>query len=209
MNPMRKGPGGASWTSDGSLRASDARRLATFTPQDARKREIITRSPSPLASGNRTRMTMRAAPLTFASISTLFLLMPTGCSTAGNTSASGPQAQISVYREPSPRDGLFPMVFAVGGQPVVRLGPGEGYRFELPPGEHTFAYEMGVYSCTEPVTIPNAGAYRLRLAQGCTIELEPEQIGIDHLSAQPNSNESSVSPENTANARQYRSGATQ
>jgi len=117
---------------------------------------------------------MRVMPLTLVSISTLALLMPTGCSTSAESKASLPQAQISVYREPSPRDGLFPMVLAVDGQPIVRLGPREGYRFELPPGDYTFAYEMGVYSCSELVSIPTAGTYRLRLAQGCIIELGPE-----------------------------------
>lgn len=109
-----------------------------------------------------------------ASIFTLTLLLAAGCSTSADGKATGPQAQVSVYREPSPRDGLFPMLFAVDGQPIVSLNPREEYRFAIPPGDHTFAYEMGVYSCSEPVTIPTAGTYRVRLAQGCVIELGSE-----------------------------------
>ena len=118
-------------------------------------------------------MTMYGIRLTLASISMLACLLPAGCSTGSDRAASGPQAQVFAYREPSTRDGLFPMIFAINGQPVASLQPRQGYRFELPPGDYTFAYEMGVYNCSEPVKISTVGSYRFKLAHGCVIELEP------------------------------------
>jgi len=103
-------------------------------------------------------------------IAGLFLvLLLTGCATSQDTGSKGPPAQVTVYREPSPRDSLFPMLFIIDGHPVFQLQPEEARSFELPPGDHRFGYELGVYSCSARVRLEPGKTAVYRLAQGCVI----------------------------------------
>lgn len=101
-----------------------------------------------------------------------------GCATAEDPKPKEPPGKVDVYREPSPRDSLFPMVFIVDGRPVVSLRPGEERSLEIEAGDRTFEYELGVYHCTAVVRIESGQRYLYRLAQGCIIEprteIEPE-----------------------------------
>ncbi|WP_133510554.1 hypothetical protein [Candidatus Thiosymbion oneisti] len=102
----------------------------------------------------------------------LLLLILAGCATPRDTASKGPPAQVTVYREPSPRDSLFPMLFIIDGHPVFQLQPEEARRFELPPGDHRFGYELGVYNCSARVRLEPGKTAIYRLAQGCVIALE-------------------------------------
>jgi len=106
-------------------------------------------------------------------IAGMFLvLVLTGCATPEDIVSKGPPAQVTVYREPSSRDSLFPMLFIIDGHPVFQLQPEETRSFELPPGEHRFGYELGVYNCSARVRLEPGKTLVYRLAQGCVIALE-------------------------------------
>ena len=104
----------------------------------------------------------------------LAFLVLTGCATAEDPRPKEPPSQVTVYREPSPRDGLFPMLFTVDGRPVTQLQPEEERSFELPAGDHSFGYELGLYNCSAQVRVESGETYVFRLAQGCVIEPEDE-----------------------------------
>ena len=95
-----------------------------------------------------------------------------GCATVEDAKPQRTPAQVTVYREPSSRDSLFPMLFAVDGRAIARLQPKEEYSFELQPGDHKFEYELGLYDCSAPVRVESGKAYVYRLAQGCIIASE-------------------------------------
>lgn len=97
-----------------------------------------------------------------------------GCATAEDPKPRKPPGKVDVYREPSSRDSLFPMVFIVDGRPVVSLQPGEERSLEIKAGDRTFEYELGVYHCTAEVRIESGKRYLYRLAQGCVIEPRTE-----------------------------------
>ena len=97
-----------------------------------------------------------------------------GCATAEDPKPKEPPGMVDVYREPSSRDGLFPMVFMVDGRPVVSLRPGEERSLEIKAGDRTFGYELGVYHCTADVRIESGRHYVYRLAHGCVIEPRTE-----------------------------------
>lgn len=100
----------------------------------------------------------------------LAALILAGCVTTGDPIPSGPPATVTVYREPSPRDSLFPMLFKVDGRPVVQLQPEEERSLELPAGDYSFGYQLGLYDCSAAVRIESGETYDYRLAQGCVIE---------------------------------------
>ena len=102
-------------------------------------------------------------------ISVVFLALA-GCATPEDPKPEGPLSQVTVYREASPRDSLFPMVFAVDKRPLLRLQPEERQSFELPAGVYQFGYELGLYHCSADVRLESGKAYVYRLAQGCVIE---------------------------------------
>jgi len=104
------------------------------------------------------------------------LLLPvlTECATPEDTTSKGPPVQVTVYREPSPRDSLFPMLFIIDGHPVFQQQPEEARRFKLPAGDHKFGYELGVYNCSARVRLEPSKTASYRLAQGCVIALEDE-----------------------------------
>jgi len=104
----------------------------------------------------------------------LFLLVLTGCATGENSGSKEPSAKVDVYREPSPRDSLFPMMVAVDGRTVISLRPGEEGTLEIQAGEHTLGYELGVYNCSADVRLESGKTYAYRLAQGCIIERQTE-----------------------------------
>jgi hypothetical protein len=105
----------------------------------------------------------------------LTLLVLVGCSTMStDTKPKGPVSQVTVYREPSSRDGLLQMLFTVDGRPIVQLQPEEGGSFELPAGDHEFQYELGLYNCSEQVHLEPGKRYVYRLAQGCVIAREDQ-----------------------------------
>jgi hypothetical protein len=108
----------------------------------------------------------------FTGLLVFFLL--TGCSTVEESKPKGPPAQVTVHREPSSRDSLFPMLIAVDGRPVTRLHPGEERSLEIPAGDHRLEYELGVYNCSTDVRLESGKTYVYRLAQGCVIDLEAE-----------------------------------
>ena len=95
-----------------------------------------------------------------------------GCATAEDTKPKGPLLKVTVYREPSSLDSLFPMIFGVDGHPVAQLQPNEEISFEVGAGDHRFQYELGVYDCWSDVRLEPGKAYVYRLAQGCVIEGE-------------------------------------
>jgi len=100
----------------------------------------------------------------------LAFLVLVGCATSEEPKSREPTAQVTVYREPSPRDSLFPMSFAVDGRLVAQLQPEEERSFELEGGDHRFEYELGVYYCSVRVRVESGKSYIYRLAQGCVIE---------------------------------------
>ena len=108
---------------------------------------------------------MKKTPLLLAS------LVLAGCASAPKA-PSQPPAQVTVYREPSPRDSLFPAVVSVDGQRLGALHPRQAFSFPLPPGEHRFSYELGVYSCEADVQVRSREVYVYKLSQGCVFELE-------------------------------------
>jgi len=83
----------------------------------------------------------------------LLLSVLAGCATLESARSEGPLSRAPVYRELSSRDSLFPMLFIIDGRPVSQLQPGEMRHFELPAGDHEFAYELGVYYCSARVRI--------------------------------------------------------
>ena len=93
-----------------------------------------------------------------------------GCATTEDPISEEPLSQVTVYREPSPRDSLFPMLFAVDERPLLQLQPEERHSFELPAGDYRFGYELGLYNCSTDVRLESGKAYVYRLAQGCVIE---------------------------------------
>ena len=95
-----------------------------------------------------------------------------GCVAAERSEPTGPPAQVTVHRDPSTRDSLFPMVVGVDGVPVTRLYPGEERGLEIPAGTHRLEYELGVYSCSAAVRLESGRTYAYRLARGCVIELD-------------------------------------
>jgi hypothetical protein len=94
-----------------------------------------------------------------------------GCA-AERSEPPGPPAQVTVHREPSSRDSLFPLVVAVDGVAVTRLYPGDARVLEIPAGDHRLEYELGVYSCAAEVRLEAGRSYTYRLARGCVIELD-------------------------------------
>ena len=109
-------------------------------------------------------------------IPTLLLTVPAlaGCVTGGDPKPVGSPSQVTIYREPSTRDSLFPMLFSVDGRPVVQLQPDEERSFELPAGDYSFGYKLGLYDCATRVRIESGKAYAFRLARGCIIEPESD-----------------------------------
>jgi hypothetical protein len=95
-----------------------------------------------------------------------------GCATVEDSEPGGPPAEVSVYREPSSLDSLFPMLFTVDGRAVTQLHPGDKHSFELPAGDHRFAFEIGVNNCRTNVNVESGKAYVYRLAQRCVIALD-------------------------------------
>lgn len=93
-----------------------------------------------------------------------------GCAASEKQEPQGPPAQVTVYREPSSADGLFPMIFAIDGQSLGQLYPGDEQRFEVPAGNHSFEYIMGVYDCASNVALEPGETHLYRLARGCVIE---------------------------------------
>lgn len=103
----------------------------------------------------------------------LVVIMGFGCA-AKEPKTDQPLSRITVYREASPRDSVFPMLFLVNGRPVLQLQPKEGGSFALPAGEYRFEYELGVYNCAADVRIDEDKDYVYRLAQGCVIERDDQ-----------------------------------
>jgi len=99
-----------------------------------------------------------------------------GCAAEEKPEPKGPPAKVTIYREPSSRDSLFPMLFAVDGRPITQLDPGNGRIFEVQAGEHEFGYLLGVYNCTEKVWLESGKSYVYRLAQGCVIAREDDSV---------------------------------
>jgi len=94
----------------------------------------------------------------------LLLSVLAGCATPESARSEGPLSRVTVYREPSSRDSLFPMLFIIDGRPVSQLQPEEMHHFELPAGDHEFAYELGVYYCSARVRIEVGRHHDYRLA---------------------------------------------
>lgn len=93
-----------------------------------------------------------------------------GCVTTGDSQPEGVPSQVTVYREPSSRDSLFPMLLTIDGQPIAQLHPEEERSFELPAGDYSFGYKLGLYDCSARVRIESGKPNVFRLAQGCVIE---------------------------------------
>jgi hypothetical protein len=102
----------------------------------------------------------------------LAVLVLCGCATVEDAKPQQTPAQVKVYREPSSRDSLFPMLFAVDGRPIAQLQPKDEHSFELQPGEHRFEYELGLYDCSARVRIESGKTYVYRFAQGCVFAAE-------------------------------------
>ena len=107
-----------------------------------------------------------------AALVLLALFALSGCATSEKPESKGPPAQVTVYREPSSRDSVFPMLFMVDGRPVIQLKPGESRGFEIAAGDYRFEYVLGVYNCSEQVRVESGKTYVYRLARGCVIERE-------------------------------------
>ena len=102
----------------------------------------------------------------------LAFLTLAGCATMEDSkSKEPPPSRLTVYREPSSRDSLFPMLIFVDGRPVAQLQPDEEHSFRLSPGDHRLQYELGLYHCSEKVLLESGKGYISRLAQGCVIAL--------------------------------------
>jgi hypothetical protein len=108
----------------------------------------------------------------------LIVLVLIGCATGEGTKTKLAPAQVTVYREPSPRDSFFPMLFMVDGRPIVRLYPDEEHRLAIEAGERRFGYELGVYTCSAVVPLESGKTYSYRLAQGCIIEPDDGMSGV-------------------------------
>jgi hypothetical protein len=100
----------------------------------------------------------------------LVLFVLAGCSTVEKPGSGAPPADITVVREPSTSDGLFRMLFAVDGRPLAQLNPGEEYSFQVPAGNHSFRYVLGVYDCATEVEVASGETYVYLLTRGCVIE---------------------------------------
>jgi hypothetical protein len=103
-------------------------------------------------------------------------LLLVGCLRLDETRGTEQPSQVTVYREPSPRDSLFPMLFLIDGRPVVQLQPEEEHSFDLPPGDHKFQYELGLHDCSQRVRLEAGGQYVYRLAVGCVIAPEDRPL---------------------------------
>ena len=103
---------------------------------------------------------------------TALLLCPVlvGCATIEDSKSKGPLSRVTVYREPSSLDSIFPMTFAVDGRLVAQLQPNQEISFEVAAGDHRFQYELGVYDCSATVRVESGKTNVYRLAQGCVIE---------------------------------------
>jgi hypothetical protein len=103
---------------------------------------------------------------------TALLLCPVliGCATSEDARPKEPLSKVTVYREPSSLDSIFPMSFGVDGLLVAQLQPDEEITLGIPAGDHSLHYELGVYDCSTNVRIEPGKAYAYRLAQGCVIE---------------------------------------
>jgi hypothetical protein len=105
---------------------------------------------------------------------TALLLCPllVGCATSEHAKPKEPLSKVTVYREPSSADSVFPMLFGIDGRPVAQLQPNQEISVEIKAGNRTFQYELGVYDCAAKVRIESGKTYIYRLAQGCVIEPE-------------------------------------
>jgi hypothetical protein len=103
---------------------------------------------------------------------TVLLLCPAlvACATFEDAKSKEPLSKVTVYREPSSLDSIFPMWFGVDGSLVAQLQPDQQVSFELPAGNHRFQYELSVYDCSTNVRLDPGKTYVYRLAQGCIIE---------------------------------------
>lgn len=104
----------------------------------------------------------------------LAFLVLAGCATIEDPESKEPPSRLTVFREPSPRDSLFPMLISVDGRPIAQLQPDEEHSFQLSPGDHALQYELGLYHCSEKVLLESGKRYVYRLAQGCVIALEDQ-----------------------------------
>jgi len=95
------------------------------------------------------------------------------CAAVDDAKPKGPLSKVTVYREPSSLDSLFPMLFIVDGRPIAQLQPEQQTTFEVTAGRHRFQYELGVYDCSSDVQIGPGKTHLYRLAQGCVIEPAP------------------------------------
>lgn len=105
-----------------------------------------------------------------ASTGLLAALVLAGCATTDDPVPTGPPSQVSVYREPSSRDSLFPMLVTVDQRSLAQLRPDEERSFEIPAGDHSFGYKLGLYDCSARVRLESGKTYIFRLARGCRIE---------------------------------------
>lgn len=103
---------------------------------------------------------------------TALLLCPVlvGCATVEDAKSKEPLSKVTVFREPSSLDSIFPMSFAVDGRLVAQLQPDQEISFEVAAGDHRFQYELGVYDCSANVRVESGKTSVYRLAQGCVIE---------------------------------------
>ncbi len=102
-----------------------------------------------------------------------------GCGATNKPEPAPASVQVSVYREPSPSDSVFPMAFGIDGKLLARLDPGDEYRVRLPAGSHSFRYVLGLYDCTEAVVLRAGERYHYRLARGCVIERLEDQVSAE------------------------------
>ncbi len=105
---------------------------------------------------------------------TALLLCPVlvGCATFEGAKPKEPLSKVTVYREPSSLDSLFPMLFGVDGRLIAQLQPNQEVSFEVEAGDHSFQYELGLYDCSAKVRVESGKTNVYRLAQGCVIERE-------------------------------------
>ena len=103
---------------------------------------------------------------------TVLLLCPilVGCAASHDPKPTQPRSKVTVYREPSSLDSVFPMLVVVDGRPVAQLQPEQETSFEVEAGDRLLQYELGVYDCSVKVRIEPGKTYLYRLAQGCVIE---------------------------------------
>jgi len=105
----------------------------------------------------------------------LALAVLAGCAMNERADPEGPPVTVTVYREPSSTDSLFPMFFAVDGQPLGQLYPGDERTFDIPAGDHSFEYMMGVYNCASNVVLAAGETHLYRLGRGCVIDRVSER----------------------------------